>query len=88
MANSFDMHYAWQMHHLLNEIAKEEKSVEDFWTLLAQYDQTLAQDDMNMYFVTNHDENSWAGTLGERMPDNKETLYHTYLYVAWHASHI
>ncbi|WP_339846637.1 alpha-amylase family glycosyl hydrolase [uncultured Dokdonia sp.] len=80
MANGFDIHYAWQMHHLLNEIAKEEKSVEDFWTLLAQYDQTLAQDDMNMYFVTNHDENSWAGTLGERMPDNKE-IFTTLTYM-------
>lgn len=80
MANGFDMHYAWQMHHLLNEIAKEEKSVDDFWTLLAQYDQTLAQDDMNMYFVTNHDENSWAGTLGERMPNNKE-LFTTLTYM-------
>jgi len=72
MANGFDMHYAWQMHHLLNEIAKEEKSVLDFWALLTQYDQTLAYDDINMYFVTNHDENSWAGTLKERMPENKK----------------
>lgn len=72
MANGFDMHYAWEMHHLLNAMAKEEHSVEDFWTLLAKYDQTLSGDDINMYFVTNHDENSWAGTLSERMSDNKE----------------
>jgi len=72
MANGFDMHYAWKMHHLLNEMAKEEKQVNDFWSQLAAYDQSLAADDMNMYFITNHDENSWAGTLGERMPNNKK----------------
>lgn len=72
MDNGFDMHYAWQMHHLLNEMAKEEKGVEDFWTQLIQYDQTLSRDHINMYFITNHDENSWAGTLQERMPDNKK----------------
>lgn len=71
MDNGFDMHYAWEMHHLLNEMAREEKSVQDFWSLLGRYDQTLGREAINMYFITNHDENSWAGTLGERMPTNK-----------------
>ncbi len=72
MANGFDMHYAWEMHHLFNEMARGEKNVTDFWTQLSRYDQTLGEDDINMYFITNHDENSWAGSLKERMPDNKE----------------
>ncbi len=72
MDNGFDMHYAWEMHHLLNDIAKENKNIDDFWQQLTKYDQTLAADHINMYFITNHDENSWAGTLQERMPGRKD----------------
>ena len=72
LEKAFDMQYAWEGHHLLNDIAKGEKNAEDFQAYIKKQDTMLQDDDINMNFVTNHDENSWAGTLRERMPNNKE----------------
>ena len=72
LEKAFDMQYAWEGHHLLNDIAKGEKNAEDFQAYIKKQDTVLQDDDINMNFVTNHDENSWAGTLRERMPNNKE----------------
>ncbi|SFZ93240.1 Alpha amylase, catalytic domain [Flaviramulus basaltis] len=72
LVKAFDMHYAWEAHHIFNDIAKGEKSVKDFDKYMVKIDSTLQDDDINMNFVTNHDENSWSGTLKERMPNNKE----------------
>lgn len=72
MDNGFDMHYSWEMHHLMNDVAKGNKKAKDIAEKLMEYEERLGADHINMYFVTNHDENSWAGTLEERMPQNKE----------------
>lgn len=68
----FDMQYGWELHHILNDMAKGAKNVHDFDGYMAKVDTLLKDGGINMNFVTNHDENSWAGTLGERMPNNKE----------------
>ncbi len=72
MENGFDMHYAWEGHHLLNRIAKGTSSIKDLDAYIAKQDSILEAHEINMNFITNHDENSWAGTLGERMPNNKK----------------
>ncbi|PNQ75152.1 alpha-amlyase [Hanstruepera neustonica] len=72
LQNGFDMHYGWEAHHIFNDIAKGHKTVKALDDYLVKIDSTLQNDDIYMYFVTNHDENSWAGTLKERMPENKE----------------
>jgi len=67
--NGFDMNYSWELHHLMNEVAQGKKK----YTVL---DEALHKDfehfpagAMRMRFITNHDENSWAGTIEERMGD-------------------
>lgn len=74
LQNGFDMHYGWEIHHILNEIAKGEKTVKAFDDYIIKMDTILETDDINMNFVTNHDENSWSGTLNERMPNNKDAF--------------
>lgn len=74
LQNGFDMHYGWEVHHILNEISKGEKNVSAFDAYMVKMDSVLEEDDINMNFVTNHDENSWNGTLEERMPNNKEVF--------------
>jgi alpha-amylase len=71
LINAFDMHYGWEAHHIFNKISKGEMTVKDFDVYMVKIDSTLQDDDINMNFVTNHDENSWNGTLKERMPNNK-----------------
>ena len=65
--NGFDMQYAWEGHHILNSIAKGEATVSDFDTYMNKQSEVLEASDFNMNFVTNHDENSWSGTVKERM---------------------
>jgi glycosidase len=67
MANGFDAAYGWEFHHLLNEIAKGNKKLTAIEEYIAKTDTLYAEDDMLMNFITNHDENSWAGTEYERM---------------------
>jgi len=71
LQNGFDMQYAWEMHHLLNEIAKGNASVEEFDRYMSKTIAALSGKGINMNFITNHDENSWNGTLQERMPTSK-----------------
>lgn len=76
----FDMAYAWDGHHLMNGLAKDEKSTEDFDDYMAKISNDYDEDDILMNFITNHDENSWSGTIEERMGDQKElftALYYT-----------
>ena len=71
-SSNFQMTYAWSAHHLLNEIAKGEKSVADLdaW---AEEDKKFTKG-MGMQFTSNHDENTWAGTVFERMGEAHLTL--------------
>ena len=70
---NFHMDYGWSFHHLLNEIAKGEKSVTDLYAWKAENDERY-QKGMHMNFTSNHDENSWAGTEFERMGDGHQAF--------------
>jgi len=73
--NLFDMAYAWDGHHLFNGLAKGEKSIEDLKEYInSTYNERYENDDILMNFVTNHDENSWNGTIKERMGNTSEIL--------------
>lgn len=65
--------YGWGMHHLLNDIAKGHKTARYIDTLLAEKKGIIGQG-MYMNFITNHDENSWAGTVEERMGDGADAF--------------
>ncbi len=72
--NLFDMCYAWDFHHLMNGIAKGEKKVSDFDKYIEKIAKQYEKDDILMNFVTNHDENSWNGTVKERMGEASEIM--------------
>ncbi len=69
----FHMTYGWSFHHLLNEIAKEEKGAKDVISWMTE-DSSKFNQGIAMHFTSNHDENSWAGTEFERMGDAHEVL--------------
>ena len=72
--NLFDMAYAWDFHHLINDIAKGKKSVSDFDKYIEKTEKQYEPNDILMNFVTNHDENSWNGTIKERMGKASEIM--------------
>jgi glycosidase len=72
--NLFDMAYAWDGHHIMNAIAKGEKNLKDWDDYMMKINKQYETNDILMYFVTNHDENSWNGTIKERMGDASEIM--------------
>ena len=67
---AFDMTYAWELHHIMNQIAKSEKDANDIENYLEKDKTKFPADSYRMNFITNHDENSWNGTVKERMGDS------------------
>lgn len=72
--NLFDMAYAWDGHHLMNALAKGEKNLKDWDDYMENNYKRYEADDILLNFVTNHDENSWSGTIRERMGDASELM--------------
>ncbi len=72
--NAFDMGYNWEGHHLMNQLAQGEITVKDWDDYMKKIDTTYQEDDYLMNFVTNHDENSWNGTVRERMGEAAEAM--------------
>lgn len=66
-AEAFDMSYGWNMHHMLNKVAKGDTAASAIGTLLADESTRFPTHSYRMQFTSNHDENSWNGTEFERM---------------------
>lgn len=62
----FAMNYGWELHHLMNAIARGERSPQAIDTVLAKK-AAVYNRGYFMNFLTNHDENAWQGTIEERM---------------------
>lgn len=78
--NAFHATYGWEFHHYLNKIAQGEKKLN---SLVEYMDKELKRFPNSAYrlnFVDNHDENTWNGTVEERMgvsADNMTVLAYT-----------
>ncbi|NJL74299.1 MAG: alpha-amylase [Saprospiraceae bacterium] len=69
----FTMNYAWTLHHRLNAIAQGKDSLEALDRWYAEEKPKFPKGYL-MHFITNHDENSWAGTEQERMKDAVDAM--------------
>lgn len=67
LENAFDMGYGWDFHHIMNDVVKEKKTANDMEAFFTKIDTVFPADSYIMNFITNHDENSWNGTVEERM---------------------
>lgn len=74
LRKGFDMNYGWKLHHIMNDIAKGKKNANDIWGYFAWNDTVFQPSHYRMYFTSNHDENSWNGTVKERMGDAGEAM--------------
>ncbi len=65
----FAADYGWEFHHLLNQLAQGTVAPRQLirWR---KEDRTEYDHGFHMQFITNHDENSWNGTVRERMGEN------------------
>ncbi|MDV7393842.1 alpha-amylase family glycosyl hydrolase, partial [Arthrospira platensis SPKY1] len=71
---AFDANYGWEFHHVMNHIAKGEKTATAVWEYLSKQDSLFAPSVYRMMFTSNHDENSWNGTVFERMGEGAKAF--------------
>ncbi len=63
----FHMTYGWGFHHLMNQIAQRKRTAASIDTFMRNESKRYKPQDYRLNFITNHDENSWNGTIEERM---------------------
>jgi len=71
---AFDMSYGWRMHHLYNAIAQGREPVSAIDVLRSDLANDYPENAFLMNFTSNHDENSWNGTVFERLGDAVQTF--------------
>lgn len=71
---AFHATYAWAFHHLLGEIARGEKRASALDKHLRKDRHDYGKYAYRMTFSSNHDENSWQGTVFERYGDGYKTM--------------
>ena len=71
---AFDATYSWDLFHLMNEIAAGKKPAQALDSLLTAEQKNYPTGSMRLRFTTNHDENSWNGTVFERLGDGAKTF--------------
>lgn len=71
---AFDMGYNWEGHHIMNEMAQAKQDVTAWDEYMKRNDSLYEKDDILMNFITNHDENSWNGTVTERMGNAQDAM--------------
>ncbi|MFC2112939.1 alpha-amylase family glycosyl hydrolase [Bacteroidota bacterium] len=74
LVNGFDMNYAWELHHMMNEVAQGKKNVSHLRAYFEKENSIYPQNIYRMRFLSNHDENSWQGTIEERMGESHEVM--------------
>lgn len=74
LKEGFDMSYAWELHHLMNNIAQGKDSVNSLRKYYAKELSVFPQNVYRMVFLDNHDENSWNGTINSRMGDAQKAF--------------
>lgn len=81
---AFDMGYAWEIHHMMCDIARGERRVWDLRNTMYADRERYPASAMRMMFTSNHDENSWSGSEFYRFGDALEVM--TALTFVWEAA--
>lgn len=79
MYGAFDVCYGWELHHLMNAIARGEKTAAELPSYFRKMDTLYVQRALVMNFLDNHDENSWNGTISSRMGE----AHRAFAVMAW-----
>jgi glycosidase len=81
MRNAFNIYYAWELHHAMNEVAQGKASAQSLWTCIDKQCSDFPASAVPMLFTSNHDENSWNGTEFERMGERGAEAFAALCYV-------
>ncbi|MEG2239912.1 MAG: alpha-amylase family glycosyl hydrolase [Alistipes sp.] len=71
---AFDACYAWKLHHLMNDVARQTSRVTVLRDFLRADAERYPHTAMRLAFTSNHDENSWNGSEFTRMGAARELM--------------
>ena len=71
---AFNMSYSWRLFHAMNRIARGKAKAPLIDSLLMQEQRDYPPNALRMRFTSNHDENSWNGTVFERLGEAAKTM--------------
>ncbi|TSB46061.1 alpha-amylase [Alkalicoccobacillus porphyridii] len=78
---AFLVNWGWGFYHLMNDIANEKRGVTAIQSYTQWVDKTYPKGSYPMNFMTNHDENSWNGTIEEKFGDASEAMAALYFTI-------
>lgn len=71
---AFDICFTWKWMHATEQFSKKEISLTDCIEILKQSCNDLPANALQLFFTSNHDENSWNGTEYEKYDENAKAL--------------
>jgi glycosidase len=71
---AFDITFTWEWMHATEQVAKGIRRVPHLLAILEKYSNAFPYGCHRMYFTSNHDENSWNGTVAEKYGDYVKNL--------------
>lgn len=74
VVSAFDMNYSWELLHITQKIAKGEQKATDLIDYIKRDEERFPEKVLRMTFTSNHDENSWHGSVYERYADCYKTF--------------
>jgi len=74
LKSAFDTNYAWPLKDIFNRLGKNLSDAGDFRRNLKSTASQYSDGKYQMVFIDNHDENSWSGTVFERLGQNVKNL--------------
>lgn len=74
LESAFNCNYSWSLHHSLNSIAQGKANIGEIKAYFNEFYTTLPRGSYAIQFTSNHDENSWQGTVFERMGDAAKSM--------------
>ncbi len=74
LERAFDMNYGWAHHHLMNAVAAGKRQPAALDSMIQYELKYYPPDSYRLRFLTNHDENSWNGTIDEKLGDAQKAF--------------
>ena len=79
---TFDLTYAWELLHITEDVAVGKKTADDVASWIDRDMKEYGRKPFRMTMITNHDENSWSGTMFEKYGDGHKT-FATFIFTAY-----
>ena len=82
MHPEFHASYSWELMHLTEDVAKGHKNANDVHDFIESDTKLYGRKPFRMTITTNHDENSWSGTVFERYGEGHKA-FATFIFSAY-----